>query len=85
MPSSLEPAPSQTNTSYFSPSDVFTVLYGTNTARQVSMAEDGTYNTAQIRTAERINSGKFNQDLKLFRVLLNKNQVQSRATTRILA
>ena len=49
------------------------------------MAEDGTYNTAQIRTAERINSGKFNQDLKLFRVLLNKNQVQSRATTRILA
>jgi len=59
MPSSLEPGPSQTNTSYFSPSDVFTVLYGTNTARQVSTDEGGTYNTAQLRTAERINSGKF--------------------------
>ena len=58
MPSSLEPGPSHANTKYFSPSDVFTVLYGTSTARQVSMDEGGTFTTAQLRTADRVNSGK---------------------------
>lgn len=56
MPSSLEPGPSHANTRYFSPSDVFTVLYGTSTARLVSMDEGGTFTTAQLRTADRVNS-----------------------------
>ena len=64
MPSSLEPGPSHANTRYFSPSDVFTVLYGTSTARQVSMDERGTFTTAQVRTADRVNSGKFRPRLK---------------------
>ena len=64
MPSSLEPGPSQANTRYFSPSDVFTVLYGTSTALQVSMDEGGTFTTAQVRTADRVNSGKFRTRLK---------------------
>ena len=59
MPSNLEPVPSHANTIYFSPSDVFTVLYGTNTARQVNMDEGGTLTTAQLRTTDRVNSGKF--------------------------
>jgi len=59
MPSSLEPGPSHTNTRYFSPSDVFAVLYGANTAQQVSMDEGGTFTTTQLRTADRVNSGKF--------------------------
>ena len=59
MPSSLEPGPSHDNTRYFSPSDVFTVLYGKNTARQVSKDEGhGTQFSTPFRTAERINPGK---------------------------
>lgn len=58
MPSSLEPGPSHGNTRYFSPSDMFTVLYGNNTARQVSRDEGSTHATAQLRTADGINSGK---------------------------
>lgn len=85
MPSSLEPGPSHANTRYFSPSDVFTVLYGTSTARLVSMDEGGSFTTAQLRTADRVNSGKFRTSLKTVRAVLNKNRVQSRATTRILA
>lgn len=86
MPSSLEPGTSHANTRYFSASDVFTVLYGTSTAGQISTDEGGPFTTAQLRTADRVNSGKFSRPvLKLIRVVLNKNQVQSRATTRILA
>ncbi|XP_078355466.1 putative histone-lysine N-methyltransferase PRDM6 [Oculina patagonica] len=57
MPSSLEPGPSHDNARYFSPNDVFTVLYGKNTARQVSKDEGrGTQAIAQYGTAERINT-----------------------------
>lgn len=59
MPSSLEPGPSHNTARYFTPSDVFTVLYGKNTAQQASQdGGRGAKATAQLRTAERINPGE---------------------------
>lgn len=58
MPSSLEPGTAHENAKYFSPSDLFAVLYGKNTPRQVSKDEGGNQAMAQFTTAQKINPGK---------------------------
>lgn len=60
MPSSLEPnGPSHQNPRYFSPSDVFTVLYGQNTPRHVNRDEVGTQAAGHLAAAETLYPGSF--------------------------